>query len=326
MDRGARRHRSPAAGPGRSGCPRAMPRGSGTPAPAGPGCGSRSTRPPTRGRTRGAPRAGSTCTTAPATAGAPARPRPAGSTSSPRHGHLRTAWAALIDVGRTTPATRTSRRTRRSRTCCAVCAPPGTAGRRRRCSSSTPATAPPPSPTGSWLPVARPGPARRRRRPLRRSPPWQGRYGRPARRGLAVHCLEPAGFTAGAGHGPRGRKKPLPPNPEPGETLTLPDTPLYGTIPPPRPGTACAPSSTAIAARSPAPTHLPVLRGTLIPGPPGARVPHLSGILGPAARPAPCPAGPGPSCRAPRSTRGPRGHPRPPSSSKAPAGRTASPR
>jgi hypothetical protein len=33
---------------------------------------------------RGARRAGSTCTTAPATAGAPARPRPAGSTSSPR--------------------------------------------------------------------------------------------------------------------------------------------------------------------------------------------------------------------------------------------------
>jgi hypothetical protein len=59
---------------------------------------------------------------------------------------------------------------------------------------------------------------------------WQGRYGRPARRGAAVHCLEPADFAADAGHGPRGRKKPLPPNPEPGETLTLPDTPLYGTV------------------------------------------------------------------------------------------------
>jgi len=60
---------------------------------------------------------------------------------------------------------------------------------------------------------------------------WEGRYGRPARRGAAVHCLEPADFTAAAaGSGPRARKKPLPPNPEPGETLTLPGTPLYGTV------------------------------------------------------------------------------------------------
>ena len=59
---------------------------------------------------------------------------------------------------------------------------------------------------------------------------WEGRYGRPARRGAAVHCLEPADFTAAAGNGPRGRKKPLPPNPEPDEELTLPDTPLYGTV------------------------------------------------------------------------------------------------
>ena len=60
---------------------------------------------------------------------------------------------------------------------------------------------------------------------------WEGRYGRPARRGAAVHCLEPADFTAAAaGSGPRGRKKPLPPNPEPDETLILPDTPLYGTV------------------------------------------------------------------------------------------------
>jgi hypothetical protein len=60
---------------------------------------------------------------------------------------------------------------------------------------------------------------------------WEGRYGRPARRGAAVHCLEPADFAAAAaGSGPRARKKPLPPNPEPGETLTLPGTPLYGTV------------------------------------------------------------------------------------------------
>ena len=60
---------------------------------------------------------------------------------------------------------------------------------------------------------------------------WEGRYGRPARRGAAVHCLEPADFAAAAaGNGPRGRKQPLPPNPEPDETLVLPDTPLYGTV------------------------------------------------------------------------------------------------
>jgi hypothetical protein len=37
-------------------------------------------------------------------------------------------------------------------------------------------------------------------------------------------------FAADPGHGPRGRKKPLPPNPEPDEELTLPGTPLYGTV------------------------------------------------------------------------------------------------
>ena len=59
---------------------------------------------------------------------------------------------------------------------------------------------------------------------------WDGKNGRPARRGPAVHCLEPADFAADTGQGPKGRKKPLPPNPEPDEALTLPDTPLYGTV------------------------------------------------------------------------------------------------
>ena len=59
---------------------------------------------------------------------------------------------------------------------------------------------------------------------------WEGRPGRPARRGAAVHCLEPADFTADTGHGLRGRGKPLPPNPEPDEELAFPDTPLYGTV------------------------------------------------------------------------------------------------
>jgi hypothetical protein len=77
IDHGLLRRRWP-------GCPRTMPRRCGTRAPGGAGCGSPSMRPLTRDRTTGARRAGSTCTTAPATAGAPARPRPAGSTSSPR--------------------------------------------------------------------------------------------------------------------------------------------------------------------------------------------------------------------------------------------------
>ena len=59
------------------------------------------------------------------------------------------------------------------------------------------------------------------------------------------------------------------------------------------------------------------------PGPPGARVPHLRGIVRRAARPAPCPAARDRSRRAPRSTRGPRGRPRP-AAVPTPAGRTAS--
>ena len=66
-----------------AGLPRTMPGRCGTRVRGGAGCGSPSMRPPIPGRTRGAPRAGSTCTTAPATAGARPRPCPAGSTSSP---------------------------------------------------------------------------------------------------------------------------------------------------------------------------------------------------------------------------------------------------
>ena len=84
-----------------------------------------------------------------------------------------------------------------------------------------------------------------------------------ARRGAAVHCLEPADFETAAGHGPRGRKKPLPPNPEPGETLTLPDTPLYGTV---RAGAwhGVHPQIHGDRGWFAGRTHLPVLHGTLI--------------------------------------------------------------
>jgi hypothetical protein len=60
---------------------------------------------------------------------------------------------------------------------------------------------------------------------------WDGKNGRPARRGPEVHCLEPEELAAAAGgQGLRGRKKPLPPAPEPDEELTLPGTPLCGTV------------------------------------------------------------------------------------------------
>lgn len=60
---------------------------------------------------------------------------------------------------------------------------------------------------------------------------WPGKPGRPGDHGAGIHCLETADFAAaGTGKGPRGREKPLPPNPEPDETLILPGTTGYGTI------------------------------------------------------------------------------------------------
>ena len=179
-------------------------------------------------------------------------------------GHLRTAWAALLDVARTTPATRTS----------ATIAQVKSVLRRLRAAGPGREAAPlfifdagysAAALTDGLLGCPVHVLVRLAAGSVFYADPvtWQGRYGRPARRGPAVHCLEPADFTAGAGHGPRGRKKPLPPNPEPGETLTLPDTPLYGTV-------------RAEAWHGVHPlihgdrgwfagrTHLPVLRGTLV--------------------------------------------------------------
>jgi hypothetical protein len=144
-------------------------------------------------------------------------------------GHLRTAWAALVDVARTTPATRTAATIAQVKNVLrrlrgrgegaplfvfdagysAAALADGLAG--------CPAHVLVRLAAGSVFyaePVA-----------------WEGKYGRPARRGAAVHCLEPGDFeAAAAGSGPRGRKKPLPPNPEPDEVLLLPGTPLYGTV------------------------------------------------------------------------------------------------
>ena len=174
---------------------------------------------------------------------------------SPRvHGlnvYLRTAWAALVDVARTTPATRRPRRSRRSGTCRAACAPPGTAGRPRRCSSSTPATAPPPSLTG-W--PAAPSTSWSGSLPARCSTPTPS----PGKAGTAVppaagpRCTawsprtspRTPGTGRGAARGPCSRT--------PSPTRSSPCRAPRSTAPSaPGPGTASTPSFTATAAGSP---------------------------------------------------------------------------
>jgi hypothetical protein len=146
-------------------------------------------------------------------------------------GHLRTAWAALLDVTRTTPATRTEQTIAQVRN---VLRRLRAAGHGRE---ATPLFVFDAGYSAAALTDGLLGcPAHVLVRLAAGSVfyaepvTWQGKDGRPARRGPAVHCLEPADFAADAGQGPRGRKKPLPPNPEPDEELTLPDTPLYGTV------------------------------------------------------------------------------------------------
>ena len=194
-------------------------------------------------------------------------------------GHLRTARAALLDVARTTPATRAEQTIAQVRNVL----------RRLRAAGHGREAAPlfifDAGYSAAALTGGLPGcPVRVLVRlaagPVFYADPvtWDGRYGRPARRGPAVHCLEPEDFTAAAaGSGPRGRKKPLPPNPGPDEELTLPDTPLYGTV---RAGAwhdvhpLIHGDRGWFAGRK----HLPVLRGTLVHVTverlPGGRDPH----------------------------------------------------
>jgi hypothetical protein len=146
-------------------------------------------------------------------------------------GHLRTAWAAFLDVARTTPATRTA----------ATVAQVRSVLRRLHAAGHTGKGAPlfvfdagysAAALTDGLLGCPAHILVRLAAGSVFYAEPvtWEGKDGRPSRRGAAVHCLEPADFAADAGQGPRGRKKPLPPNPEPDEELTLPDTPLYGTV------------------------------------------------------------------------------------------------
>ena len=148
-------------------------------------------------------------------------------------GHLRTAWAALADVARTTPATRTAQ----------TIAQVKNVLRRIRAAGHGTKAAPlfifdagdsAAALTDGLLGCPAHILVRLAAGSVFHAEPvtWAGKYGRPPRRGAAVHCLEPADFAAAAtgGSGPRGRKEPLPPNPGPDEELTLPGTPLYGTV------------------------------------------------------------------------------------------------
>ena len=147
-------------------------------------------------------------------------------------GHLRTAWAALVDVARTVPATRTAQ---------TIAQVKNVLGRLRAAGHGAKAAPLFVFDAGYSAAALADGLlgcpvhvlVRLAAGSVFYAEPvtWEGKHGRPPRRGAAVHCLEPADFAAAAaGSGPRGRKKPLPPNPEPGEELILPGTPLYGTV------------------------------------------------------------------------------------------------
>ena len=147
-------------------------------------------------------------------------------------GHLRTAWAALVDVARTVPATRTAQ---------TIAQVKNVLGRLRAAGHGAKAAPLFVFDAGYSAAALADGLlgcpvhvlVRLAAGSVFYAEPvtWEGKHGRPPRRGAAVHCLEPADFAAAAaGSGPRGRKKPLPPNPEPDEELILPGTPLYGTV------------------------------------------------------------------------------------------------
>jgi hypothetical protein len=131
-------------------------------------------------------------------------------------GHLRTAWTAVIDVERTTKATRTSQTARQVKNLlrrlaaaghgAAGCAPLVICDAGYSAAGLTASLAGQPVhllvrlPAGSVMygdPVT-----------------WPGRMGRPPRHGIPVTCCSEPGAAT----------------PEPDESLLLPDTPRYGTV------------------------------------------------------------------------------------------------
>jgi hypothetical protein len=132
-------------------------------------------------------------------------------------GHLRTAWAALIDVERTTPAARTDQTIAQVRNLLRRLAAAGNGGR------GTPLVVLDAGYSAAALTAGLAGhPVHLLVRLPARSTffydaaRWPGKNGRPGTHGAAVHCRK-------AGDGDQS-------NPEPDETLILPDTPLYGTV------------------------------------------------------------------------------------------------
>jgi hypothetical protein len=130
-------------------------------------------------------------------------------------GHLRTAWAALIDVERTTPAARTGQTIRQVRNLLRRLGAAGTSGRAAplvifdagySAAALTAALAGHPVHLLVRLPVTS---------VFYYDPvTWPGKHGRPGKHGTAVTCHNDPGAA----------------NPEPDESLILPDTPLYGTV------------------------------------------------------------------------------------------------
>ena len=252
-------------GAGRA-APQTMPRRCGTRAPGGAGCGSRSTRPLTRrpdawcspGREHvhnGACRCRGSSRTAPGweyqfTAAI---------------GHLRTAWAALVDVARTAPATRTAQ----------TIAQVKNVLRRLRAAGHGAKAAPlfvfdagdsAAALTDGLprLPGPRPGPARRRQRVLRRSRHLGGqvRPSRPPRGGGAL----PGARGLHRGRRARAAGPEEAPAPEPRTRRGRSPCPIPRSTAPsaPRPGTGVHPLIHGDRGWFAGRKHLPVLRGTLI--------------------------------------------------------------
>ena len=131
-------------------------------------------------------------------------------------GHLRTAWTALTGVERTTKATRTSQTARQVKNLLRRLRVSGQAGGRRAplviCDAGYSAAALSAALAGQpvHLLVRLPAKSVLYGNPVT----WPGRNGRPPRHGIPVTC----------------HNEPAAANPEPDETLLLPDTPHYGTV------------------------------------------------------------------------------------------------
>jgi hypothetical protein len=132
-------------------------------------------------------------------------------------GHLRTAWAALVDVERTTPATRTRQTARQVKNLLRRLQAAGNGG------AGAPLVIMDAGYSAAALTAALAGQdvhllIRLASGSVFYADPvtWPGKNGRPGKHGTRVACHK--------------ADDPDQANPEPGESLTLPGTPLYGTV------------------------------------------------------------------------------------------------